>query len=184
LRRWMLLFEIGAYDYIFIHREAAPLGPPVFEWLAAKVFKKKIIYDFDDAIWIPNTSKENKLAAWLKAFGKVKHICKWSYKISAGNQFLVNFAKQYNEHVVLMPTCVDTETGHKAVKTSFPDKPVVGWTGSHSTLFYLNEIMPVIKSLQEEIDFEFLVIADRKPDLDLKDFRYVKWNAATENEDL
>src|SRR5438309_3213081 len=27
------LFNLGKFDYIFIHREAAPIGPPVFEWL-------------------------------------------------------------------------------------------------------------------------------------------------------
>src|ERR1700741_257008 len=51
VRRLRMLTQLKKYDFIFIHREAEPIGLPVFEWLIAKVFKKKIIFDFDDAIW-------------------------------------------------------------------------------------------------------------------------------------
>ena len=47
------LFQLINFDYIFIYREAAPVGPPVFEFIICKILNKKIIYDFDDAIWIP-----------------------------------------------------------------------------------------------------------------------------------
>ena len=40
-RRFGLLFKIKKYDYVFILREATPIGPPFFEWLCIKVFKKK-----------------------------------------------------------------------------------------------------------------------------------------------
>ena len=60
LKRAALLMTVHKYDYVFIHREASPIGPPVFEWLIAKVCRKKIIYDFDDAIWLANTSEQNK----------------------------------------------------------------------------------------------------------------------------
>src|SRR5688572_30700360 len=35
LRRVSDLFQASSFDFIFIHREAAPLGPPVIEWLLA-----------------------------------------------------------------------------------------------------------------------------------------------------
>ncbi|MEQ8878295.1 MAG: hypothetical protein RLQ12_01615 [Cyclobacteriaceae bacterium] len=54
LRRAISLFKIRKYDFIFIHRELTPFGPPIFEWIIAKVLNKKIIYDFDDAIWLPD----------------------------------------------------------------------------------------------------------------------------------
>jgi hypothetical protein len=87
-RRLGLLFRVPTYDFIFIHREAAPLGPPILEWLIAKAFRKKIIYDFDDAIWLANTSEANKLAAGLKWHHKVASICRWAYKNSSGNAYL------------------------------------------------------------------------------------------------
>lgn len=179
-----VLLDVAKYEYIFIHREAAPLGPPVFEWIIAKLWRRKIIYDFDDAIWIPNTSAENKLAAWLKCFWKVKHICSWSYKIAAGNDYLAGFAKQFNTKVTIMPTCVDMERMHKGIKTHTSAKPVVGWTGSHSTLPYIDYVVETIRQLQKEMDFTFLVIANKKPNLDLKDWTFIEWKEASEITDL
>src|SRR6186713_282224 len=51
-KRWVVLFQTLTYDFVFIHRETTPLGPPVMEWIMAKVLVRKIIYDFDDAIWL------------------------------------------------------------------------------------------------------------------------------------
>lgn len=183
--RWItVLFKAWKYEYIFIHREAAPIGPPVYEWILCKLLRKKIIYDFDDAIWIPNTSAENSIVSWFKAFWKVHYICRWSYKISAGNNYLCDFAKQYNKNVNLVPTCVDTDNQHNRMKEHSDKKAVVGWTGSHSTLKYLDAIVPLIAQLQDEYAFSFLVISDKKPDLHLKDWVFIPWQEQTEVEDL
>ncbi len=179
-----VFWDIHSYDYVFVHREAAPLGPPIFEWIVSKLWRKKMIYDFDDAIWIPNTSNENKLVAWFKAFWKVKYICKWSYKVAGGNDYLCNYASQYNKNVVRIPTCVDMELKHNKIKIHKEGNVVVGWTGSHSTLSYLNKIIPVIKKLQEDLPFTFLVIADKKPDLPLEKYQFLQWSEETEIEDL
>src|SRR4051812_13494765 len=129
LKRMMtVLFVAPRYQYIFIHREASPLGPPIFEWWLAKVLRKKIIYDFDDAIWIPNVSESNKIARFVKCFWKVKWICRWSYKISAGNEFLASYGKQYNNNVVYNPPCVDTDNKYNIVAKQESLPAVIGWT--------------------------------------------------------
>lgn len=185
LNRWKtILFDVPKYDYVFVHREAAPLGPPIFEWIVTKVWRKKMIFDFDDAIWIPNTSSENKAVAWFKAFGKVKYICKWSYKISGGNDYLCNYARKYNPSTYRVPTCVDVELFHNKVKTHTTNKVTVGWTGSQSTLFYLDQLILVLQELQEELDFTFLVIANKDPQLPLRDYAFTAWNETTEVADL
>lgn len=214
LRRFSIFLTLNQYDFIFIHREACPIGPPIFEWLIAKVFRKKIIYDFDDAIWIPNTSEQNKIAASIKWHSKVSSICKWSYKISAGNAYLADYARQFNPNVVINPTTIDTENVHNIIKShsepysshlqrgssqlpslnkegagvvtssSLETTPVIGWTGSHSTLPYLNEIISVLQKLENQYKFEFQVIANKDPNLPLKSFKFVKWQKETEIEDL
>lgn len=184
-RKLLVLFKAYRYDYIFIHREAAPLGPPVMEWLLAKVLRKKIIYDFDDAIWIPNTSAQNKIAAAVKAFWKVRYICRWSYKISAGNNYLADFARRSGARtIVRIPTVVNTDTRYNRTKEHHEGLITIGWTGSHSTLKFLDELMPVLQELQEQYPFRFLVIADKKPELPLSDWTFCPWNEQTEIEDL
>src|SRR5690606_37637078 len=135
-RRKILLFKACKYDYIFIHREVAPLGPPIFEWFLAKMLQKRIIYDFDDAIWLTNTSENNKLAAGLKWHQKVDAISKWAYKVSCGNTFLCDYARQFNNNVVLNPTTIDTENMHNPalLQKQVNSVLVIGWTGTHSTL--------------------------------------------------
>lgn len=186
-RRVLLLFKLRKYNFIFIHRELTPFGPPIFEWIIAKVFRKKIIYDFDDAIWLPDPNGENWLWKTLKWRSKVASICKWSWKVSVGNEYLADFARQYCNQVEIFPTIVDTgvhSPNAQAPKHPITRSPTIGWTGSHSTLFYLNELLPVLQELGNGIEFEFLVIANKNPELPLKGFRFLPWNKETEIEDL
>ena len=78
LRRIVQTLSVKKHDSVFIHREASPIGPPIFEWLIAKIFRVPIIYDFDDAIWLENTSQQNTLARCFKYNRKVGKICSWS----------------------------------------------------------------------------------------------------------
>ncbi|MBC6697805.1 glycosyltransferase family 4 protein [Hymenobacter puniceus] len=185
LRRTGLLFSVPAYDYVFIHREASPIGPPVFEWLIAKVLGKKIIYDFDDAIWIPNTSEANKIVAGVKWHHKVGSICRWAYKISCGNAYLRDFARQFNANAVVNPTTIDTVNLHNRVRDQkAPGRLVIGWTGTHSTLKYLEQVVPVIAELEKQYDFEFRVISNQPPTLPLRSLNFQPWRKDTEIADL
>jgi glycosyltransferase involved in cell wall biosynthesis len=182
LRRIMALVRIHQYDYIFIHREASPLGPPFFEFFAAKVFRKKIIYDFDDAIWIADS--KNKILNWLKAYWKIKFICSWAYKVVGGNEFLCSYAGKFNGNVVLIPTCVDTENVHNRVKDQEDQPMTIGWTGSHSTLRYLDPIVPVLKSFAENFGVRTVIICNKPPQFSFQGLQYVPWKEASEINDL
>ncbi len=186
-KRFFLLFSIPSFDFVFIHREAAPLGPPVFEWIIAKIFLKKIIYDFDDAIWLTDKKNENVVEQFARFRSKVGLICKWSYKISCGNEYLCSYAKQFNSNVVLNPTTIDTEALHnpEILKKEVSAKITIGWTGSHSTLKYLKEIEGALKYLEtKHPNLEVVVIADKKPELNLQSLVFVPWNKETETENL
>lgn len=184
LRRFQLLFSVPAYDYVFIHREATPIGPPWFEWVVAKVLRKKIIFDFDDAIWIPNTSENNKIIAGIKWHHKVSAICKWAYKVSCGNSYLRDYAGQFNSRAVINPTTIDTINLHNQVKDQHTSKIVIGWTGTHSTMKYLEQVVPVLQKLEEDYAFEFRVISNQKPDLPVRSLVFKPWQKETEIADL
>jgi glycosyltransferase involved in cell wall biosynthesis len=183
-RRFATLLILHRFNFIFIHREAAPIGPPVFEWLTAKVFRKKIIYDFDDAIWLTDRSDESWLTKKLRARNKISAICKLSYKVSAGNRYLRDYAVKYNSQTVVNPTTIDTL---KILETNRNEnnEVVIGWTGSHSTLKYLKGIESVLQTLERDYsNVRFLFIADQQPDLSLNRLSFKHWKLETENEDL
>lgn len=183
-RRFFLLFGLKKYDYIFIHREATPIGPAFFEYFASRWLKKKIIYDFDDAIWIPNYSEANSFFSFLKGYSNVRHICRYAWKVSCGNEFLCDFARQFNRSVVYNPTTIDTDNYHNRIKDQSANSFVIGWTGSHSTIRYISEIIPVLQELENKYNFTFRVISDLRPEFKLKSLEYVKWKKDSEIDDL
>ncbi len=183
-RRFILTFKIKKYDFIFLQRGVAPIGPPLFEWIYIKMLRKKIIYDFDDAIWIPAVSKQNSLAGIFKNTGNVKKICKWAYKVSCGNEYLCNYARQYNSNVVYNPTCVDTDNRHNILADHDVDRITIGWTGSFSTIKYLDIVQPALKRLQTKYDFDIKIICNQPPSLDLANIRYIEWSEENEVSEL
>ncbi|MDF9795196.1 glycosyltransferase involved in cell wall biosynthesis [Catalinimonas alkaloidigena] len=184
LRRLLFLPTLNKADYVFIHREATPVGPPIVEWIIAKILKKKIIYDFDDAIWLRDTSGINSFMAKIKWQQKVASICRWSYKVSAGNNYLYDFAKQYCQQIVLNPTTIDTEHYHNQRKNQHDSPLTIGWTGSHSTMKYLYAIEDVLQQLEKVYAFRFVVISNRPPEMKLKNLHFIPWKEATEIDDL
>jgi glycosyltransferase involved in cell wall biosynthesis len=187
-RRLVMLPTLPAYSMVFIHREAAPVGSPVFEWIIAKVFRKKIIYDFDDAIWLTDKNRESFVERMLRWRSKAGFICRWSYRISCGNAYLAGYARKFNSRVVINPTTIDTETLHNPKRYTVerdPSRITIGWTGSHSTLKYLDGIVPVIQRLEEKFHrVTFLIIADRNPELPLDHVTFIPWSKEHEARDL
>jgi glycosyltransferase involved in cell wall biosynthesis len=187
LKRTAILLEVPSYDFVFIHREAAPIGPPVFEWFIANMLKKEIIYDFDDAIWLTDRPNESLLMKSLKWRIKVKSICRWSNKISCGNLYLCDYAYRYNHNIFLNPTTIDTENLHNPAlyRRSQGSHVIIGWTGSHSTLPYLDSIKTVLQEIESNYDnVRIMIIADQEPDLGLKRMIFNRWTRESEIQDL
>jgi glycosyltransferase involved in cell wall biosynthesis len=184
VRRFALLSKLHKADFIFIHREAAHIGPPIFEWIIAKVLRRKYVYDFDDAIWLPNYSESNAKFHRLKAYWKVRYCMKWASQITAGNAYLADYARQFNPNVQIVPTTIDTVNHHYIMTDHQSHELTIGWTGTHTTMHYLDELVPVLKRLEQKYAFTFLVISNQSNDYDLRSLRFVKWNKETEIEDL
>ena len=184
IKRFGLLFSLNKYDFVFMHREAMQFGPPIFEFILCKVFKKKVLYDFDDAIWLKNHSDSNALLSFTKWYTKVNSICGWVTSIQCGNQYLANYAKKFNSNVNIVPTSIDTIKKHNRIIDYERKTITIGWTGSHSTMHYLDFIVPIIKLLEEKYTIQFLVISDRNPAYELTSLQYCKWNKETEIDDL
>ena len=186
LRRLLILPFLSRYDYVFVHREVTPVGPPLFEMLIASVFRKRLIYDFDDAIWLTDRPDESWFLKSIKWRKKVGQICKLSYKVSCGNEYLCRYARQYNNKVIYNPTTIDTESLHNpAGLTRKREEIIIGWTGSNSTLKYLKDVEGVISGILSTYPgVRFMVIADQEPALHLNGLIFKEWNVSSEIGDL
>lgn len=188
LHVWIHLWKTRRAEYVFVHREISPIGPPLFEWIIVHLFNRKMIFDYDDAIWIPNSSDHNKLFVHLKNNKKVHNLISWSNKVVAGNDYLADFGRQLNNNVVLIPTTIDTVNHHNPdlYPKKIQQQLTIGWTGTLTTSKYIKEvgIDKVLKRLEDEYNTRFLFISNEYVDFGLKNMDYIHWSADTEIEDL
>lgn len=157
--RCIHIIEAMRCDVVYLHLEAAPLGPPFFEYILHKL-KKPIIYDIDDIVYLPHASKVNSFIRALKYYKKIPQIIKLSSHVITVTSYLKNFCLQHNTHVTNIPPTIDTDKYSIADKTS-DSKICIGWTGSHSTSEYLLLLENVLRRIAQKYDIRIKVIGDQ-----------------------
>ena len=181
-RRVIEMLAMRQYDVVLLYREAIPIGPPFVErWIHRLGIP--IVYDFDDAIFLPAVSDANKAFSFLKSAKRAAQILKISNQVSVGNEFLAAYARQFNKHVTVIPTAVDTArfVPRHDMPSSDDRKLVVGWIGSPTTFRYLESIAEVLAEVSARHPFTLKVSGAGKavnfPGVDVK---VVPWAMADE----
>jgi glycosyltransferase involved in cell wall biosynthesis len=181
LKRVAEILAAQQYDLVFLYREAIPLGPPVLEWLIAKR-GIPIVYDFDDAIFLPSVSEANRVISFLKQPGRVATILRHSRQVVVGNEFLAAYARRHNPAVTVIPTAVDTNRFKPRDGTRPADRRlVVGWIGSPTTFAYLEALAPVLREVAAVHPFTLKVSgAGRAISFPGVDVEIAPWSMANE----
>jgi glycosyltransferase involved in cell wall biosynthesis len=181
--RWRNVMNASSYDIIFIQREAFITGTTFFEKKFSKS-KAKIIFDFDDSIWLSNVSDANKKWNWLKNSNKTKEIIAVADLVFAGNQYLADYAKQVNKNVVIVPTTIDTDEYQKISSES--DKICIGWSGSITTIQHFEYAIPFLKEIKKKYSnqIEIKVIGDKNYKNDELGIIGIDWNKNDEIKEL
>src|SRR6185369_8384415 len=156
-RRLSTISKARNYDLVYILREAALLGPPVFERL---LYQQRVpfVFDFDDAIFVSHRSPSNGYLSYLKFANKTKTICRLASHVMVGNPYLADYARQVNENVTVIPTTIDTEKYPLLEVRKDVDTPVIGWTGSFSTAQHLDTLRETLQKLATTESFRLRVI--------------------------
>jgi len=182
-RRAALLSKLTNYDVIYLHREAALLGPAVFERLIHRS-GVPIVFDFDDAIFLSYKSPSNGYLSYLKFAGKTKTNCRLAAHVMVGNPYLAEYARQFNQNVSIIPTTIDTDK-YKPVNIEDSSGPVViGWTGSHSTVQHLDTLRSALAKLAQRESIRLRVIGTPNYQIEGVEFETIMWRSETEVEDL
>jgi glycosyltransferase involved in cell wall biosynthesis len=147
----------GRYDAIWIYREAFPVGPPILEAMLSAL-GRPLLYDFDDAVFLPNTSEVNRYVGALKYPRKIGRIIRYCDEVIAGNEYLASFARRFNPSVHVIPTAVDTTVFvPRTAARPAGAPPVIGWIGTPTTAAYLATIGPSLAALSAAHTFTFRV---------------------------
>ncbi len=162
------LRDLRQFDVVFLYREMLPIGPAIVERLLASRARPHVIFDFDDAIFLPSVSDANRSIAALKQPGKVATIIRHSSRVIAGNEYLAAYARKFSDAVTVIPTVVDTTRFVPSARAlsnngSTAPLPVVGWIGSPTTAQYLRRLMPVLEPVGRQHRFTLRVSGIAEP---------------------
>ena len=183
IRRAHTVGRAAAFDVVYLYREAALIGPAWLERFA-RHRNARLVYDFDDAVWLSYVSPRNRYLSYLKSPGKTRAICRMAAAVTVGNETLREFARGYNPAVTVIPSTVSLREYHPRPDPHAGATPVIGWTGSHSSAQYLRLVEGALRTLARRRQFRFLVIGLEDYRLEGVDVECRAWRAETEVEDL
>jgi glycosyltransferase involved in cell wall biosynthesis len=188
VRRRSIVRAARSHDVIVIYREAALLGPPLYEWLLSRT-RVPIVYDFDDAIWaLPKRTsvRINDAFRVLKFTGKTATICRLANAVTVGNEYLASWAREHNPEVHVVPTSIEL-TAYPAQPPPLHDSPfTVVWSGTFSTLVHLEMARRPLEQLARRRAVRLNVICDRpiaRPIAGV-DTRFIPWRADAEAQSI
>lgn len=143
--------KVTRVDVVVLLRKTFPL--PIF-WILRKL-SKKLIFDFDDAIFTNTDGSYSKTR--MHRFTQTVSKCDY---IFAGNQYLANEAKKYNSAVAIIPTSIDVAK-YNIQNNIDPYIFELVWIGSSSTKKYITEIIPAIEDAAKSVpNLTLKIIAD------------------------
>jgi glycosyltransferase involved in cell wall biosynthesis len=186
LRRLGDLLLVSQVDAVLIQREAMIFGPPLFEWTIARLFKRPMVLDLDDATYVPYTSPTyGKFGRALKWAGKTDDLIRWASVVTCGNQTIADYAESKGATVRIIPTVVDTDVFcPKPFRSGAP--LVLGWIGSHSTFPYLQAIFPVLQDLARTRRFKLKIVGAGVNEVSIPgvEVENLEWSLEREVEDF
>ena len=180
-RRAAAVVRARGYDAVVVYREAALLGPAIWE-RALRAFGVPLVFDFDDAIWLPQIG-QNGVFSHLHFFGKTKTLCRIASGVSAGNGYLADFARTVNAGATfVVPTTIDVADYPVLPESSRRDALVVVWSGSTHTLVHFEAARVALERFAQKHALTIRVICNKPPQRPVAgaENQFVEWKPGVE----
>ena len=210
LRRSAEVLSARQADVVLVQREAMIFGPTFIEWLTARVMKRPMVLDLDDATYVSYTSPTyGDFGKALKWFSKTDDLIRWATVVICGNRSIAEYVSSKGARARIIPTVVDTEVfrpacppanaggteidlsanasdTNKSLHRSKSSRVVLGWIGTHSTFPYLESIFPVLTELAKEYDFRLKVVGAGKDEITIPgvEVENLRWSLEREVRDF
>ncbi len=188
VRRAAAVARARRYDGVIVYREAALLGPAIYERLLA-LLDVPLLFDFDDAIWAEGPGNgPNGLFTKLHFWGKTATICRLASGVLVGNAYLADYAKRHNDasRVFVVPTSIELERYPVQPELKDDRTFVIVWSGSTSTLPHFEHARAALEQLARRRRLVVKVICNRAPDRPIAGAEnvFVPWSENGEAENI
>jgi len=160
-------------DAVFVNRD---LQEGRLEW-EQRLFavNQRVVFDFDDAIYLGPERRAH--VGW---------VCAAAAWVTAGNESLAAFAREFTDRVTVVPSTVPVESYelHPLCRGAEPPGPArVGWLGSDLSIREtLYPHWEMLGRLQSRLGFEFVICSRPRPTPPPGGprWRHVAWSPETE----
>ena len=152
LRYLPQLFRLArTQDVLFVQKRTFPA------WVLKPLIKinSHLVFDFDDAIFLDPGQQ-----------AAVISILRVAKVVVAGNDYLADFARQYNSQVEIIPSVIDTDLYYPPTGPRHPgdNRLILGWIGSDPNFGSLEMLIPVLNRLYDRYqDRVILRVISGKP---------------------
>lgn len=182
LKRLRDLSRLHQFDIIYIHLWATPIGLPIYEYLL-KILGKKIIYDFDDALF--KKPDHFSLVNFIKGNFKAKFLIKNGHHLILSSPFLLSHCINENKFssATYIPCSLDTNRFHQKTH-GWSETINIGWTGTFSSKAYLDSIKDVFYELNKDFLIKIILITNFDYSLEGLDYEVIEWQEKSEVADL
>src|SRR5580704_3126706 len=173
-RRLLMYRKLGPYDAVVLQKRLLSR----MELFLLRSRARRLVYDVDDAVMYTSEGEDHS-----RRRGRFATTVRTADLVVCGNQFLADEASRDTDRILVVPTCINTETYRPGLRTEHGQTLTIGWTGSRSTNGYLNDIFPPLAQLHGPAQLK--IISDTAAGFDF--FRlahvpstFVTWTPKTE----
>ncbi len=160
----------------------------IFDFHELRKNAKRLVFDFDDAIYCKNASCSPEPADYesFTRMGKFKRTVTGSDLIITANKVLAQKASELNKsvQVEIIPSSVDVGAFMPKRDYALSSPPVVGWIGTKSTLRYLEVISPAFTELRTKRDFVLRIISNEPYMQTGINIDFVQWSLEAQSNEL
>ncbi len=153
LSRLLALLRLAFYDAVYIQKLVLPHVYPWPELMLCKLGRllgKKVIFDFDDAIFTVSGVRKKTWFERLACPDRLPKVLALCDCVVAGNNYLADFARDHCKNVVVLPTCVELARYPVRPWNKHNEPFIIGWIGTPSTTPYLDLIAPALREVAQK----------------------------------
>jgi glycosyltransferase involved in cell wall biosynthesis len=179
LRRMALFREIRSAPVVGVQRKLFSI--PYLYLLRRMV--RRMIFDFDDALYVRDSRHDHRRS--LTRQFRFSRTLRLADAALAGNAYLGDAARAHCRQVHVLPTTIDLDRYRPRRGRRNPKDLTVGWIGSRSTLFYLEDLAPALEAMGARMGrLRLKIIADDFIRLEKVEVIRKRWSEQEEVEDL
>jgi L-malate glycosyltransferase len=189
LRRLRDICRLHRFDIVYIFMWVTPFGTSLNERLT-RFLAPQLIYDIEDNVLIGQKLPKALNPSWfvrlLKGSGKAAYLVAHADHVISSSPFLNDYCLALNRKrsCTYITSSVDVKRYVPKQAAAAPTKVTIGWTGTFSSIVYLDLLRPVFARLASRRDFRLVVIGNFEYHFDGIDLGVIRWTKEREIADL